>query len=109
MSQKSSDTCRIRILEKEYVINCKADERDMLKKSADYLNQRIKETRTTGGVTGGEKIVVMTALNLVYDYLSKEGKTEAQTDDNDKVTQKLQQINKKIETALHKHQQIELT
>ena len=109
MSQQSLNTCKIKILDKDYVINCQSEERDMLKKSADFLNQRINETRNSGAISGGEKIVVMTALNLVYDYLSKELKTEAKSDISEKTAKKLYQLNKKIEDALHKHQQIELT
>jgi len=113
MSSKPSDTCKIRVLDKDYVINCQSSERDKLLKSADYLNKRIKETRSSGTLSGGEKIVVMTALNLVYDYLnsdnSSENESESKIEDNDKTTKKLKQINKKIETALHQHQQIELT
>lgn len=115
MSPKPSDTCKIKVLDKDYIINCESSERDMLMKSADYLNQRIKETRSSGNLSGGEKIVVMTALNLVYDYLNSEKETENVakiTDEkieiNDKTTKKLKQINKKIEAALHQHQQIEL-
>jgi cell division protein ZapA len=121
MNSKPSDTCKIRVLDKDYIINCQSSERDMLMKSADFLNQRIKETRASGTLSGGEKIVVMTALNLVYDYLNTEKikvtkseiastePTESKIEDNDKTAKKLKQINKKIETALHQHQQIELT
>ena len=121
MSSKLSDTCKIRVLDKDYVINCQSSERDMLMKSADFLNKRIKETRSSGTLSGGEKIIMMTALNLVYDYLKSEkqelaeseenANVEADTNivDNEKTAKKLKQINKKIETALHHHQQIQLT
>jgi cell division protein ZapA len=108
MSSKPSDTCKIRILDKDYAINCGPGERDMLMKSVDFLNNRIKETRSSGSVTGGEKIIVMTALNIVYDYLSSEKETESEVEDNSQTTKKLKKMNKKIEAALHQHQQIEL-
>jgi cell division protein ZapA (FtsZ GTPase activity inhibitor) len=116
MSPKSQETCKIRILEKDYVINCSSSERDKLEKSADFLNERIIETRESGSLSGGEKIMVMTALNLVYDFLiagsdnetNKKVEIDKQGSD-EKVTKKLQKLNKKIEHALHQHQQIELT
>ncbi len=108
MSQPSTETCKIRILDRDYAINCKPEEREILKKSAEFLSKRVNETRIAG-VKGGEKIIVMTALNIVHDYLSNEIITSEETDDSEKTTKKLKQINKKIKVALHKHQQIELT
>ena len=121
MSDKSKETCKIRVLEKDYVINCNSSERDKLVKSADFLNERITETRASGSLSGGEKIMVMTALNLVYDFLltgsdgdvNKELEPNSQGSDDqgsgEQVTKKLQKLNKKIEKALYQHQQIELT
>jgi cell division protein ZapA len=121
MSDKSKETCKIRVLEKDYVINCSSSERDKLVKSADFLNERITETRASGSLSGGEKIMVMTALNLVYDFLlagrdrdaNKEvesnGHASDAQDSDEQVTKKLQKLNKKIEKALYQHQQIELT
>ncbi len=113
MNSKSSNTCKINILDKNYVINCGSSEKDMLLKSVDFLNKRIKDTRSSGSISGGEKIVVMTALNIVYDYLSSKNgaksETETQISDNRQIEKKLHKINKKIEAALYKHKQIDLT
>lgn len=109
MTQRNADICKIKVLEKDYAINCAPDEREMLKKSATFLNEKIKETRNSGGVSGGEKILVMTALNMIYDFMTEEEKAKNDNTDNTKSVKKLQQLNNKIEAALHKHQQIELT
>ena len=105
MTKEDSNHCNITVLDKDYAISCKEEERVMLMKSAEFLNEKIKETRTSGNISGGERIVVMTALNIVYEFLLAQ---ESQQD-NHQLNKKLAKMNKKIETALRSTQQIELT
>lgn len=69
MSDEPTPTS-IRILDKEYVVSCPDGEQDALFQSAAFLNERMQEARATGNVMGAERIAVMTALNLVHDYLN---------------------------------------
>lgn len=59
----------VNILEKEYTVACTDDERDSLYTSVEFLNEKMKEVRSNGKVVGSERIVVMSALNIVHEYL----------------------------------------
>ena len=104
MSKKSAKGCTIRVLDKDYVINCEENEKEMLIQSADFLNQRVKEIRTSSTISGGEKIMVLTALNICYDYL----KLQQQKSEDTSQLEYLQKLNKKISDALDKYRQAEV-
>ena len=59
----------IRILDKDYHIACQAEEKAALLQSAELLNEKMREIRESGKVSGSERIAVMTALNLAHDLL----------------------------------------
>lgn len=48
---------------------CDEDERVALEASAQQLNARMREIRSTGRIVGGERIAVMTALNLIHELM----------------------------------------
>lgn len=70
------DAVSITILDKEYMVSCPEDEREDLLLSARYLDQRMKETRDNGKVLGTERMAVMTALNIVNDFLRQQREKE---------------------------------
>jgi len=105
MSKASKNTCSVTILEKEYNIHCNESERNELMRSVELLNNKINEIRGTGKVVGSERIAIMAALNLAHDLIEH---PVPEVDDTD-IMQRVQKMNTKIETALAKHQQIELT
>lgn len=69
----------VHILEREYQVMCTEDEREALVASAQALNIRMREIRTTGRVVGGERIAVMTALNLIHE-LMQQNATQSRAD-----------------------------
>jgi len=73
----SLETVQIRILDKEYQVQCPAEEKPGLMESAQALDSRMREIRKTGSVIGLERIAVMAALNLSYDLLKAESKVAA--------------------------------
>ena len=66
------DAVSITILDKEYMVACPQEEREDLLMSARYLDQRMKETRDNGKVLGTERMAVMTALNIVNEFLRQQ-------------------------------------
>ena len=60
---------KIRILDKEYQVNCKPDEREALERSAELLNDKMEEIRQGSHIIGLERIAVMAALNLSHDLI----------------------------------------
>ena len=67
----------ITILDKEYMVSCPEEEREDLLQSAQYLDQRMKETRDNGKVLGTERMAVMTALNIVNELLRQQREKRA--------------------------------
>jgi cell division protein ZapA len=64
MAEISGSTVSIRILDKEYQVQCPPDQQDALLAAARDLDQRMREIRRSGNVIGLERIAVMAALNL---------------------------------------------
>lgn len=94
----------VKILEKEYQIACKSDERANLLDSVELLNSKMKEIRDTGKVTGLDRIAVMAALNMANELLQSRGKGE---DLESNVAHRLQLMRERVESALQSGQQLE--
>ncbi|MBK8338377.1 MAG: cell division protein ZapA [Sterolibacteriaceae bacterium] len=58
----------ITLLGREYRVACPPDERDALLKAASYVDEKMRDIR---GKTqsAGEKLAVMTALNIAHELL----------------------------------------
>ena len=59
----------ISILGKELMVACPDGEREALLTAARELDQRMREVQDGGKVLGGERVAVMTALNLANELL----------------------------------------
>jgi len=59
----------VRILDREYQIACREDEREDLQAAAELVHERMRETRSKGKVIGTDRIAVMTALNVAHELL----------------------------------------
>ncbi|TVQ72680.1 MAG: cell division protein ZapA [Oceanospirillales bacterium] len=59
----------VKLLDKEYTISCPDGAEAELLASADYLNEKMREIRSTGKIVGLERIAVMAALNMSHDLL----------------------------------------
>jgi len=59
----------VTILDKDYIVGCKEDEREALFASVQFLNKKMVEQRDNGKVIGSERIAVMAALNIAHEYL----------------------------------------
>lgn len=59
----------IRIIDKDYHIACQAEEKPALMQSAELLNEKMREIREGGKVSGAERVAVMAALNLAHEVL----------------------------------------
>ena len=94
----------VKILEKEYQVSCKSDERADLLDSAELLNSKMKEIRDTGKVTGLDRIAVMAALNMANELLQSRGKGEAL---ESSAAHRLQLMRERVESALQSGQQLE--
>ena len=92
----SSISLTIRILDKDYQVNCKPDERDALILSAKMLDEKMEEIRRGSHSIGVERIAVMAALNLAHDLIRSEQSAQAGPD----TSHLLQSMNSKLSSAL---------
>ena len=76
MSSEKSVPVNLHILEKDYVVACPENERETLIASAQFLNDKLKEVRGSGKVVSTERIVVISALNIIHEYLQYKQKDE---------------------------------
>jgi cell division protein ZapA len=70
MSEQST-SLQVKILDKEYQVNCPPSEQDALVKSARYLDENMRKIKGRGNIHGIEKIAVLAALNITHDMLRK--------------------------------------
>ena len=100
-------TINVTILDREYQVKCLASEVDALRRSASYLDQKMREMRDKASVIGLERIAVMASLNIANDLLKQVSKTKrlvsgtAQqvTDLSTKLDQAISRIRPAVETG----------
>ena len=95
----------VKILEKEYQISCKAEERAALLDSAELLDSKMRQIRESGKVTGLDRIAVMAALNMANELLLARGQGESLETD---AAVRIQAMRERVESALQHGQQLEL-
>lgn len=73
---ESSETVPVVILGKEYVVRCSPEERPRLERVAQYLDERMKETRDSGAAVGTDRVAVLTALNVANELFALQERLE---------------------------------
>ena len=101
---RESGAIKVQILDKEYLVACPEEERDALKASAKYLNDRMLEIRGSGKVVGIDRIAVMAALNLAHEIVESGGRSGELNGYADR----LGRLNTRIQEALARHANKEL-
>jgi len=91
-----SATVNVRILERDYQVVCRADERDELHAAAEYVDRRMKEVRQRGNVIGTDRVAVMAALNIAHDLLALQESANAL----ERVDHKLEDLTQRLQSTL---------
>lgn len=95
----------VRILDKEFMVACPDSEKDGLIASAQMLNDKMMEIRESGKVIGLDRIAIMAALNLAHELLKNNTK---KSDYHQNMSNRIRQLQDKIEVALTQGNQLEL-
>ena len=61
----------VSIMDKDYQINCAPAEVTALRQSAQYLDDKMREIKSSSSVFGLDRLAVMAALNIANDLLSQ--------------------------------------
>jgi cell division protein ZapA len=94
---KRSKNVTLHILDKDYVVACPDSEQNDLLASAQYLNEKIQEVKEKGKISGAERLLVMTALNIVHELLQHKNAKSRYTSFS---SGDLQRLEHKLQTAL---------
>lgn len=81
---------------REFRVSCPEEEREGLLAAVSYLDRKMREIRDTGKVIGLERIAIMAALNITYDYLN----TRPPAADDVVVRGKVEELNALLDAAL---------
>lgn len=95
-AQDSQVPVTVRILDKEYVIACREEERHGLLICAQQVDKRMREIRQSGRVIGTDRIAVLTALNLAHELLEQRRTHVVEQG----IAQRLRALQDKVEVAL---------
>nr|VFJ63459.1 MAG: cell division protein ZapA [Candidatus Kentron sp. DK] len=71
MSGKEISPVTIRILDKEHIVSCSKEEREDLIASARILDEQMRQARDVAKIYGAERIAVMSALNIIHEFLQR--------------------------------------
>ena len=93
----SSNAVNIKILGKDYSIGCTEDERKVLLEYAEYLDQKLRETRDSSPIIGQERISVVTALNIAHELVQLQHQTKFSSED---LNRNLVRLQDKIDATL---------
>lgn len=104
MSEQSS-AVQVKILDKEYQVNCPPSDQEALMKSARYLDENMRKIKSRGNIHGGEKIAVMAALNITHDMLRK---NRLINETRHVTAQQVKGLEDKIDMALAANRQLEI-
>ncbi|WNO08840.1 cell division protein ZapA [Teredinibacter sp. KSP-S5-2] len=88
---KENQRVFVNILDKEYQVACKAEERDELISAASELDERMRAIKSSGAIIGLERMAVMAALNLCHELqLVRKGSKPADTSSLERIAHKLE-------------------
>ncbi|MFW6342984.1 MAG: cell division protein ZapA, partial [Halothiobacillaceae bacterium] len=91
-----TDTVNITILDKEYRIACPPEEREVLHRTAQYLDERMREIRAARRVIGADRIAVLAALNITHELLELKDRELAV---DDEISKRLELLARQIGAA----------
>lgn len=87
----------VKILEKEFLVACPAEEKESLLSAADYLSDKMREIRNSGKVIGTDRIAIMAALNITHEMLQNRS---IDNPNNSHTLERLQKINTDIDNFM---------
>ena len=92
-------TVTVKVMGKEYVVNCPPSEHEALVASAEHVNERMMAIKKRGRALDSERIAVMASLNLARELLALQGEPGVVTPDA-KAIERIRQMGREIDLAL---------
>jgi|TARA_B110000967_G_scaffold160795_1_gene166733 cell division protein ZapA len=105
MSEQQITSVQVKILDKDYQVNCPPSDQEALMKSARYLDENMRKIKGRGNIHGTEKIAVMAALNITHDMLRK---NRLINETRHVTAQQVKEIEDKIDVAVASTRRLEI-
>ena len=105
MSEQQITSVQVKILDKDYQVNCPPSDQEALMKSARYLDENMRKIKGRGNIHGTEKIAVMAALNITHDMLRK---NRLINETRHVTAQQVKEIEDKIDVAIASTRRLEI-
>lgn len=93
-------TVSVKIMGKDYTVECPPAEHEALVASAEFVNERMSAIRKRGKALGAERIAVMVALNIARELLSLKGVEGVAPGPDPQLAERLKQLKLDIESTL---------
>lgn len=95
----------IEILGKPFPVRCPESEVQALQQAATYLNEKMSEVQESGKAINFERIAVISALNITYQFLQVD---QQKSTIMNKINQRITHLQDKVDAAINKALQTEL-
>ena|SRR5215208_516210 len=95
----------IDILGKSYSVRCPESEVASLQEAAKILNQKMAEVQESGKAINLERIAIITALNLTYEFLQADQQKQVFYD---RINQRIADLQSKLDSKLNPYAKAEL-
>mgnify|MGYP001159548158 FL=1 len=96
-NQERKISVTVKILNQNYEVYCYENEKEMLIKSAELLNDKMMKTKAEGKTIGLDRIAVISALNFAKDSLNHKDMLNSI---NSTSKQKISDLNNKIDELI---------
>jgi cell division protein ZapA len=94
-----SDPVTVRILDREYLVACKPEEREGLIGAAQLLDSRMREVRNGNRMAGIDRLAVLVALNLAHELGELKRQGSARESGLEQLNQRLDALIEGVATA----------
>ncbi|TAN06211.1 MAG: cell division protein ZapA [Rhodanobacteraceae bacterium] len=91
-------TVTVKLLDREFMVGCKPDEREGLLAAVEHLNQKMREIRHASRSPGYDRIAVLAALDITHELLMLRRSQNALSDS---AGEHITMLRRKLEDALN--------
>lgn len=95
----------IQLLDKTWQIRCPEEKMQDLQKCARYLDNKMRDIALTGKTMSNERIMVMAAMNVIYDLILQQSQKDIYIDS---LTSRVRELQNKLEKNIPQTQEIEV-
>ena len=103
MSDTERNLIAVKILDRSYKIKCPPERARALQKATNYINAQMQKIRQAASVNNNERIAVVTALNICYEFMQLRKQKNKYID---VTNQRVQDLQRRIENFMETNKEI---